>query len=207
MPMASSRAAGTFERGGGGARGGETAGGASPMARLTPGAPPALRACRRRGGEVGRVRLADERHVRRARESELDRLFTLVAEPVAHARGEPLVRDPDVLADAEARHARQRLRRRLEDQADGARFALRSQHVGEAVQAHRVLAPDPEAVLEGGPARLVIVGQLHQAALLGPHHLVDRLRVLVGGLAHLDLAALLPPAKLLLLLPRAPPPP
>src|SRR5258708_37122923 len=52
MPMASSRAAGTFERGGGGAEGYETAGGASLMARLALGAPRGVGACRRRGGPL-----------------------------------------------------------------------------------------------------------------------------------------------------------
>src|SRR5258708_31278530 len=52
MPMAGSRAAGTFERGGGGAEGYETAGGASLMARLALGAPRGVGACRRRGGPL-----------------------------------------------------------------------------------------------------------------------------------------------------------
>src|SRR5258708_39320750 len=52
MPMAGGRAAGTLERGGGGAEGYETAGGASLTARLALGAPRGVGACRRRGGPL-----------------------------------------------------------------------------------------------------------------------------------------------------------
>src|SRR5439155_16151410 len=123
------------------------------------------RLARAEGDEVANVRLAHERDVGRAREGQGDAVFAIVAQAVAHAGCEALVRDADVLADAEARQARERTGRWLEDEAHGARLALRRELIRQRVEAHRVLATDAEAVLEEGPARVVVLEELHEATL------------------------------------------
>src|SRR5207247_8113532 len=94
------------------------------------------------------------------------------------------------LADSEARQARERTGRRLEDEAHRARFALRCELIRQRMEAHRVLAADTEAVLEERAARVVVLEELHETALLRAHHLVDRLRVLVRRFPDLHLAGL-----------------
>src|SRR5207247_6454008 len=104
----------------------------------------------------GGVLLRQESHVRRTRELERDRLFAVVAQPIAHSRGEALVRDPYVLADAEPGHARQRARRRLEDEAHGAGFALWCELVVVDVQDEGLGVIDAGAVLYERASRYVL---------------------------------------------------
>src|SRR3981081_590533 len=81
------------------------------------------------GDHVGGVLLREQTDVRRAGELETERFLAVVPERVATAAGEPFVRDANVLPDTETRDARERARRRLEDQTHGARLALRGQLV------------------------------------------------------------------------------
>src|ERR1700694_2791893 len=100
------------------------------------------------GDDVARVLLREQTNIRRAGELETYRFLAVIAKAVAHARGEPLVGDANVLTDPEAGNARERSRRRLEDQAHGARLALRRELVVVRVQHDGLGLTDPEAVLE-----------------------------------------------------------
>src|SRR5438132_12121129 len=141
--------------------------------------PNALERLRRRrlpcpkGDERAGVRLAHERDGRHARERELDRALAVIAQAIPNAGGETLVRDPNVLPQAEAGDARERAGRRLEDEAHRARLALRGELIGQRAKAHRVVAADLEAVLEERWARIVVLEQRHDPALLRADSLVD----------------------------------
>src|SRR5206468_6692252 len=91
------------------------------------------------------------------------------------------------------------LRRRLEREADGARLALRRERVDLSSEVHRVGSAGLERVLEERSSRGVVFEQLGEAALLGPHGLVDRLRRRVRGLPDEDLARLLGAAQRIVL--------
>src|SRR6266508_3511752 len=157
------------------------------------------RLARTQRDDVGALVLTHETEIRRARERQLDRLFAVVAQAVAHSRGEPLVGDADVLADPEARHRRERADRRLEREAHGPRFTLGGERVIHRVQAHRLVASDAEAVLEERAPRRIVVEQLRQTALLRTDRLVDRLRFLLRGPAYQHLARLLGATQVLVL--------
>src|SRR5882672_1718294 len=122
--------------------------------------------------DVGGVLLREQTHVRRAGELETYRFLAVVSEAVTHARGEPFVGDANVLPDTEARDARERARRRLEDEAHGAGLALWGQLVVVRVQHDRLGLSDAEAVLEERAARHVVLEQLGETALLRAHRLV-----------------------------------
>src|SRR6266550_7554024 len=109
---------------------------------------------------VGGVLLGEQTHVRRARELDRYGFLAIVPEAIAHAGGEPFVGDADVLADPEARNTRERASRRLEDEAHGARLALRGQLVVVRVEYHRLRLADAEAVLKERAARNVVLEKL-----------------------------------------------
>src|SRR3954467_10349726 len=90
---------------------------------------------------VSWVLLRKQAEVRCAGELETDRFLAVVTQAVTHASREAFVGDADVLADPEAGDARERARRRLEDEADGAGLALRGELVVERVQHDRVGLP------------------------------------------------------------------
>src|SRR6267142_2983016 len=125
------------------------------------------------GDHVGGVLLREETDVRRTGELQTYRFLAVVAQAVAHAGGETLVRDADVFSDPETGHARERARRRLEDETHGARLALRRQLVVVRVQHDRLGLSDAEAVLEERAARHVVLEQLGETALLRAHRLVN----------------------------------
>src|SRR3989454_7819427 len=156
---------------------------------------PCCRLARPDGDHVGWVLLREQPDVRRAGELEADRLLTVVAQAIAHAGGEALVGDADVLPDPETGNARECARRRLENEAHRTCLPLRGQLVVEPVQHDRLGLPDAEAVLEEGTARDVVLEELREAALASTHRLVDGLRLFLGGLADEDLAGLLGAAE------------
>src|SRR5713226_7089466 len=151
------------------------------------------------GDHVGWVLLREQPDVRRAGELEADRFLAVVAQAIAHAGGESLVGDTDVLADPETGNAGERARRRLEDEAHRACLPLRGQLVVERVQHDWLRLPDAEAVLEERAARDVILEELREPALSRAYRLVDGLRLFLGGLADEDLAGFLGAAERLVL--------
>src|SRR2546425_1216896 len=118
------------------------------------------RLARSHGDDVGGVLLRQQPDVRRAGELETYRFLAVIAEAVAHARGEPLVGDAYVFADPEAGNARERPRRRLEDETHGACLPLRSQLVVVGMEHDRFALSDAEAVLEERATRDVVVALL-----------------------------------------------
>src|SRR6267378_3649615 len=140
------------------------------------------RLARPNSDEVGGVLLRKQTDVRCAGELDTYRFLAVVTEPVANAGGKPFVGDANVLPDTEAGDARERARRRLEDEADGARLTLRGELVVVGMQHDRLGLSDAEAVLEERAARDVVLEQLRETALFCAHRLVDRLRLFFGGL-------------------------
>src|SRR2546423_15587338 len=94
------------------------------------------------------VLLGQQADVRRARELETYRFLAVVAQAVTHAGCEALVGDADVLADPETGNARERARRRLENEAHRARLALRRQLVVARLQHDRLRLSYTQPVLD-----------------------------------------------------------
>src|SRR5437773_4210840 len=142
------------------------------------------------GDHVGGVLLGKQTDVRRAGELDGYRFLAVIAEPIPDAGGESFVGDADVLADPETGNTRERSGRRLEDEADGPRLALRCQLVVVGMQHDRLRLAGAEAVLEERPARDVVLEKLGETTLACTYGLVDGLRLLLGGLSDKDLSCL-----------------
>src|SRR6267378_6560384 len=153
------------------------------------------RLARPNSDEVGGVLLRKQTDVRCAGELDTYRFLAVVPQPVANAGGKPFVGDANVLPYTEAGDAREGARRRLEDEAYGARLTLRGQLVVVRMQHDRLGLSDAEAVLEERAARDVVLEQLRETALFCAHRLVDGLRLFFGGLPDEDLPKLLSPPK------------
>src|SRR5438067_668686 len=125
--------------------------------------------------DIGRAGLRQQAQVAGARELERNPLLAVVAQAVAHSRGQALVRDAHVLPNAEPRDGRERTRGRLEDQAHGARLALRGELVVIRVQDHWLGFPHAHAVLEERAPRRIVFEELRESALARAHGLVYRL--------------------------------
>src|SRR5437867_10175695 len=144
---------------------------------------------------VGRILFGEQPDVRRACELKSYGFLAVSAQAIPDAGGEPLVGDANVLADAETRKAHESACRRLEDETDGARLALRGQLVVVRVQHDRLGLSNTEAVLEERTARDVVLEKLRESALARADGLMDGLRLFLGGLADEHLAGFLGAAE------------